>query len=265
MLPKIWALFYVFNERYFRNLGLLFTRKMLETLREPSWVIAGLSTPLLYLALFFPLLKNLNSPIFGSGEVLDIFLPGLLALIAFGSGVGAGWGVIFELQSGVIERLRVTPTRRFSLLMGSVLRDTVMFIVPALLVIIVASFFGFQPHWGGTLVLIVLQSLLTVIVSAISGSLGLILKDIGSLAAIVTSFQLPIMLLSGVLLPISLGPNWLQIVAHFNPMYYVVEASRILAEGVIAHQQVWLAFFIIIPLTVIVLWWSTRVYSKYVA
>lgn len=73
------------------------------------------------------------------------------------------------------------------------------------------------------------------------------------------------MLLSGVLLPISLGPNWLQILAHINPMYYVVEASRLLASGVYVDQQIWLAFIIMIPLTIIVLWWSTRVYGKIVA
>lgn len=248
-----------------KEIRLLFWRKMLETLREPSWIIAGLSTPLLYLALFLPLLNNLNAPIFGSGDVLDVFLPGLLALLAFGSGMGAGWGIIFELQSGVIERFRVSPTRRFSLLMGTVFRDILMFIVPAILVIIVASFFGFQIHWGGILILLVLQSLFTAIVSAVSSSLGLILKDIGSLAAIVTSLQLPIMLLSGVLLHISLGPNWLQTLAHINPMYYVVEASRLLADGVYIDQQIWLAFIIMIPLTIIVLWWSTRVYGKIVA
>ena len=39
--------------------GLFFRRKLLETLRQPVWIITGLSTPLLYLALFEPLLKPL--------------------------------------------------------------------------------------------------------------------------------------------------------------------------------------------------------------
>lgn len=63
-----------------------------------------------------------------------------------------------SLQSGVIERLRVTPVSRLSLLMGTVLRDIVMFIVPALLVIFVASLFGFHFHWAGLAVLLILLS-----------------------------------------------------------------------------------------------------------
>lgn len=42
-----------------RDTGLLGRRKLLETLRRPVWVIVGLSTPLLYLALCAPLLHRL--------------------------------------------------------------------------------------------------------------------------------------------------------------------------------------------------------------
>jgi ABC-2 type transport system permease protein len=247
------------------EIRLLFWRKMLETLREPSWVIAGLSTPLLYLALFTPLLKGINPAMFSTGKVLDVFVPGILALMAFGAGMGAGWVVIWELQSGVIERLRVTPSSRFSLLMGGVLRDIVMFVIPAILVILVASLFGYHIHLTGLTVMFILLALLTAIVSAASVSLGLIFKDIGSLAAVITSLQLPITLLAGVLLPLSVGPKWLLVVAHFNPMFYVVEASRVLGRGIISSNVVWQAFMVIIPLTAIVLYWATGVYRKAVS
>jgi ABC-type multidrug transport system, permease component len=250
--------------KLFHEIRLLFWRKMLETLRQPIWVVTGLSTPLLYLALFAPLLKNLNSQIF-TGKVLDIFMPGILALMAFGAGMGAGWVVIWELQSGVIERLRVTPVSRLSLLMGAVLRDVVMLILPAMPVIFVASLFGFHIHWGGLALLFILLSMFTAVVSALSGSLGLILKEIGSLAAVVTGLQLPITLLSGVLLPVSIGPGWLRFIAHFNPLYYVVEASRVLAGGIIVNGTVWQAFTIMSALTVMTLWWATGVYRKAVA
>ncbi len=247
-----------------REIRLLFWRKMLETLRQPVWLISGLTTPLLYLALFAPLLDGMKQML-GSGNVLDLFVPGILVLMAFGAGMGSGWIVIWELQSGVIERLRVTPASRFSLLMGSVLKDVVMFIVPALLVVLIAAPFGFHLHWAGLAVLFLLLALLTAVISAASGSLGLILKQIGSLAAVVTGLQLPLTLLAGVLLPLSLGPKWLQAIAHFNPMYYVVEASRVLAAGTLLDGKVLEAYLVMVPLTALVLWWATRVYRKAVS
>ena len=99
-----------------RDTGLLQWRYTLQYLRNPVWLFVGLSTPLLYLALFAPLLKSL--PGLAGQNVLDIFLPGILALLAFGSGISMGFGTIFELQAGVVERFRVTPTSRLALLLG---------------------------------------------------------------------------------------------------------------------------------------------------
>lgn len=249
----------------FIEIPLLFKRRLLETLRQPVWLLSGLMTPLLYIALFSPLLKNLSSPPLSTGETLNSFVPGILTLLAFSSGMGAGWTIIWELKGGVIERFRVTPASRFSFLMGTVLRDILAFLVPALLVILISSFLGFKLHIGGLAVLLILLCLLTAIVSAWSQSLGLIFKEIGTIASVVTSLQLPLTLLSGVLLPISLGPKWLQVIAHFNPLYYTVEASRVLSGGVINSMETLAGFAVIVPLTIITLWWATRVYQKAVA
>src|SRR5690625_6323887 len=102
-------------------------------------------------------------------------------------------------------------------------------------------------------------------VSAWSGSIGLLLQDVGGVAAVVTSLQLPLTLLAGILLPISFGPKWLQVLAHLNPMYYGVEASKKLAVGSIMNQSVLLGFIIIVVVTIVTLVWSTSVYNKAIA
>lgn len=243
--------------------GLLFRRRILEQIRSPIWLFMGLTTPLLYLALFAPLLGGL--PTVGGAGVADAFVPGLLALLALSSGTGIGWIINHELKTGVIERFRVSPVSRFSLLMGNVLKDIVTFLLPALLVISVAGLEGFHIHAGGLAVLLVLLCLLTAVVSAASSSLGLAAKDIGTIAAVVTGLQLPITLLAGVLLPISLGPAWLQVLAHLNPLYYVVEAARVLAGGRVWDRQVFWAFAVMVPLLALTLGWATSIYRRAVA
>ena len=246
--------------------SLFFRRKLLETLRQPVWIVTGLTTPVLYLALFAPLLRTLaGGPAFPPGHVLDVFVPGIMVLIAFGAGMGAGWPVIWELDSGVIERLRVTPASRLALLLGTVLRDIVMFVVPGAVVIIVASAFGFHDHWGGLLLLLVLLALLTAACSATSSALGLILKQIGSLAAVVTGAQLPLTLLAGILLPLSLGPAWLRVLGHLNPLYYAVQAARSLAAGSVVTGAVGLGFLVMGALAALALWWGTRAYQQAMA
>jgi ABC-2 type transport system permease protein len=146
-----------------------------------------------------------------------------------------------------------------------VLRDIVMFVVPGVVVIVIAAAFGFHAHWGGLVVLLVLLALLAAACSAISSALGLNLKQIGSLAAVVTGVQLPLTLLSGILLPLSLGPSWLRVLGHLNPMYYAVQASRSLAVGSVINGTVGVGFLVTAAAAALALWWGTRSYQRAMA
>jgi ABC-2 type transport system permease protein len=247
-----------------RDIGLLFRRHATQLLRNPVWLFVGFSTPILYLALFTPLLDGL-SPGPSGGDVLDVFLPGILALLAFSSGIGAGFSTIFELRAGVIERFRVTPASRFAILAGPILAGMAMMFVFDAIVVAVGAAFGFDVHWLGLAVLAVLLGLLMTTAAAFSIATALLTKDINSFAAIINGLNLPLLLLAGVLLPISLGPLWMRVAAHFNPLYYLVAASRVLAAGAFSGPHVWQAFAVLTPPCAVVLAWATGVFREAVA
>ena len=249
-----------------RDIGLLFQRSIIQLLRNPVWVIVGFSTPILYLALFTPLLKHVaGAGGLPGGNVLDLFLPGILALLAFASGVGPGFNTIFELKAGVIERFRVTPASRFAILIGPILATMLMMFVFDAVVVAVGAGFGFSVHWAGLAVLAVLLGLLMIIVAAFSIATALATKEISGFAALINGINLPVLLLAGVLLPISLGPTWMRDLAHFNPLYYLVQASRVLASGALTTAAVWQAFAVLVPLCALVLTWATRVFRQAVS
>jgi ABC-2 type transport system permease protein len=246
-----------------RHTALLTRRRILEFVRQPMWVFIGISTPLLYLALFGPLLNNLvGSSAFAGGGVLDTFLPGILVLVAFSNGMGAGWIVIAELDGGVLERFGATPASRTALVLATGIRDALTFLLSSVLVMLAALPFGYAPDAGGAVVMLALLVLLTIAVSAWSSALGLQLKQIGSLAAVVTGLQLPLTLLSGILLPLSLAPGWMVVIAHANPLWYAVEASRDLSAGQIATSTVAVGAVVLAGLAVLSVAWSTRVHRR---
>jgi ABC-2 type transport system permease protein len=251
--------------KIFTQTMLFAKRKLIENLRQPAWVISDLTVPLLYIFLFAPLLRNMGGQTQTMAEVLNSFVPGILTVLAFATASGSGWAIIRELNDGVIERFRVTPASRFSILAGSITADIAAFVVPAIIVIALSSFFGFTVNILGLTVLLLLLCLLVAVISAWSGSLGLIMKQESSLAAIVVSSQLPLTLLSGALLPMSLAPDWMRVIAHANPFFYAVEASRVLAAGVLISYETVLAFAVMVPLTALTLWWATGVYRRAVA
>ena len=248
------------------DIGQLFKRKMLETLRNPIFIIVSMTTPIVYLALFAPLLNKLtNVPGFVPGHVLNVFIPGLLVIIAFLGGLFVGYTMIDEVKNGVVERMRVTPTSRFALLAGRVLRDLVNVTVIVVFFVLIALPFGFQVNILGFLVLLVLIAMMLIITSSFSNAMGLILGDEDKLSPVVQAINLPVLLLSGMLLPMELAPKWLQVIAHFNPAYYVVEAGRLLTAGHIFVPKVGYAFLFMVPTTVIIVAWATMAFQRSIA
>jgi ABC-type polysaccharide/polyol phosphate export permease len=57
----------------------------------------------------------------------------------------------------------------------------------------------------------------------------------------------------------------MRVLAHFDPLYDVVEGARALAAGDFSSDHVWQAFAVIAPLCAIVLGWATSVFRKAVA
>jgi ABC-2 type transport system permease protein len=220
----------------------------------------------LYLALFTPLLRGLPGVAgHSTGAVLDEFLPGILALLGFSTGIGPGFTVIFELQSGLVERLRVTPTARVALLAGPILANVAAMYVFDVLLVGVGVAFGFDLHLG-LLVVAVLAGLLGATVSAFSMALALRSGgEIQGFAAIINGMNLPVLLLGGVLLPLAIGPLWLRILGHFDPLYYLVAAARSLAQGHLATTATWEAFAVLVPLCALTVTWATRTYRSAVA
>src|SRR4051794_41885333 len=108
----------------------VFLRQMRILLRNPVWVVFGLTQPIIYLVLFGPLLKKVSGGGLGGDDSWRIFVPGLLMQLALFGARFARFGVIQELREGVIDRQRATPARRPSLVLGRAVSHTVTLAPP---------------------------------------------------------------------------------------------------------------------------------------
>lgn len=223
--------------------------ELLIQLRNPLWLFFGLFQPIMYLVLFSPFLGGIaNAPGFPSMSAIQFFAPGLLIMnVLFGAGF-AGFGLIDQLRSGFIERLRVTPVNRLALVLGFVLRSPIVIIVQSLILVVTALFFGFGFHPVGIIILPLLLFLIGVTMASLSFTIALIVKEEGALAAITNFFTLPLMLLSGVMLPTTFAPQFLQSLAKFDPFTYAVDASRALVNGSLGDPSIPAAFLLFLVL-----------------
>jgi ABC-2 type transport system permease protein len=242
-----------------RDSWLMFKSQFNVSKRNPVWLFIGLFQPICYMVLFAPLLKSLvGVPGFPPGGAYNIFTPGLMVMMAiFGAGF-AGFGIISRLRSGFIERMRVTPVSRVAMIFGSLGVDGTLFMIQIALLLVVGLLLGFRPDVGGMALLALLLFITGMAMACFSYALALLVKDEGSLAASVNLLVLPLMLLSGIMLPLSLAPDLLRNIAKFNPFTYAVDASRALVAGQFGADSVVKAFVIIAVLAILTIFWATR-------
>lgn len=218
---------------FLRETWIVFTRSVRLGLREPVWLFIALGQPILYLAFFGPLLERVvqATPGLPPGDAWQVFVPGLLVQLGLFGAAFVGFGLVAEYRAGVVERLRVTPAHRGALLLGRVLRDVVVLVAQAALLTLAAVPFGLRAPVGGVVVALLLVAALGAAFSSLSYAAALTLKTEDALASVLNSLAVPLLLLSGILLPMTLAPRWLQVVADVNPLKHVVDGIRALFQG----------------------------------
>lgn len=248
--------------KFLQDTQILFMRNLKKTLSQPLWIILGMMQPVLYLLLYMPLLGNMgDSSALPVGEVTQIFVPGMLVIMGI-STLFAGFGFIPEIREGYITRLLVTPVSRVSILLGLVLERALALVLQAFVLLLIALFMGLNASFFGIILSLILVVLIGVSMASFSYVISIATKSEDGLASMVNTLYLPIMLLSGIMLPISLAPQWLKTAALFNPFYYAVEASRALFAGQFAAPIVWQGFVMMGISAAIAVWLAARSLRK---
>ncbi|MER5421209.1 ABC transporter permease [Streptosporangium roseum] len=236
-----------------RDTWLIFRHHVRISLRQKAGIVFGVLQPLLYLVLFGPLFATI-----GTWETL---IPGLLVQVGLLSAGMAGFGVVFDARSGVLERLRVTPAHRVALLLGRVLGSSVTLLIQSVVLILVGYAFGMRAAVPGVLAGLVLMALLGVSLAALSNAIALTMNP-DLFAPVMSTGIVPLVLLSGAFLPMSMAPGWLDALSRLTPFRYVLEALRELFGG---HYSTWtvavgVAVTLVLSVTCVVV--GTRVFNR---
>ncbi|MET9595407.1 ABC transporter permease [Streptomyces sp. NPDC006516] len=220
-----------------------FARELGPELRQPAGLLFTMLLPFLFLALFAPLLSG-TGPAgggTGTGSPWQWFVPGMLVLLALSATAGAGASLLNEMSSGAFERMLVTPLNRAAMLVGRALKEVVILLAQALLILVLLLPTDFRLHPLGALAGLALLTVFGVGIGALSFTLALHSRKQQTLFyGVQQMIFFPLLLLSGVLLPITQAsaPTWLYVLSRINPATYVVEAERALFDGRFAETNV---------------------------
>ena len=247
----------------------VFRRQERLSLRNPAWVVIALVQPVLYLALFGPLLTKLPAGTLGGGagtggtaQAYKFFVPGLLIQLGLFGSTFVGFAIISDWRAGVIERFRVTPVSRLAVMTGRVLRDVIVLVAQAVILVLVGVAFGLRAPVTAVLISLGFIVLVAVGLASVSYATALLLKSEDAFAPLLNSVILPLVLLSGIMLPMTLGPGWLQGAARISPFRYIIDAMRSAFVGHYANTIMLEGVVVAAGLAVVCLWLGSRVFLR---
>ena len=196
---------------FIQDTWFIFRRQVRLVLRNPAFLTIGLLQPILYLVLFGPLLATCpraRSPAARHRRRRER-VPVLRAWAADPAGaVRLDVRRVrdhLRLAVGVIERYRVTPVSRVAILAGRVLRDVTMLIVQSIVLILAGLAFGLRAPLPALLMGFVYIVLVAIGLASVSYAVALRLKSEDAFAPLINSIIVPLVLLSGIMLPLTSG------------------------------------------------------------
>ncbi|WP_017539908.1 ABC transporter permease [Nocardiopsis halophila] len=217
---------------FVRDVATVYTREVTPSVRDPLGMLFTMGQPLLLLFFFGPLLGGVGAGGGAAGGSWQWFVPGVLVMLCLFGPMMAGYNLLVELLGGAMERMLVSPLNRTAMLIGRALKEFSVLLVQAVLIVLLAIPLGFELYPLGVLAGLLLLAVFGVGLGALSFLLAMVSAPSGELFYGVTQLAVfPLMLLSGVLLPMDFGPQWLQTVAAVNPVTHIAEAMRTLFAG----------------------------------
>jgi ABC-2 type transport system permease protein len=240
-----------------RDTGTVLIRELRPTLRDPFSPIFSMGQPLIFLALYGPLLNGMEG--IGEGSPWQWFVPGILVMVAlFGTSM-TGSNLLYEMQTGSHERMVVTPLSRSAMIIGRALKEMVPLVVQAIVIVLAVLPFGFRLYPLGAILGLLILATFGVGLGALSYALALaVRKQEWLFWAIQQTLNFPLLILSGMLLPLDAAPGWMQTASRLNPLTPIVQAERALFAGDFGHPSVVAGIITALAISAVGLFVGTR-------
>jgi len=209
-----------------RWLGL---RTLRRFYRVPANPIGIVIFPIIQLIVFSQLYKDIVTlPGFaGQTSYLAYLAPGQIVFAVFLATAWSGTNLLVEYRNGYLDKLRVTPINRYSILAGELVTLFVECLIMAAVILALSVLLGASVATGlpGALMILLIGGAFGVAWSGTSFLPALLTKNEQATGTLSILF-FPIAFMSTAFVPTALMPEWLQTFNAWNPITYVIEAMR---------------------------------------
>jgi ABC-2 type transport system permease protein len=220
-------------------------RGMLKVKHVPEQLLDVTITPVMFVLMFTYLF---GGAVAGStGEYRDYLIPGILVMSVLFTTVYSGVALNTDVTKGVVDRFRSLPIWRPAPLVGSLLGDTVRYVLAGTVIIVLGVALGYRPGAG--------------VVGAVA-ALGLLLRSPSAVLNAGFMGIFPLTFLSNVFVDPATLPGPLRAFVDVNPISILATASRGLMEGNAQAGDILTVLAVAAGLTLVFATITTRLYRS---
>jgi ABC-2 type transport system permease protein len=222
-------------------------RWVVKTTRNPFVVVSSLVQPIIFLVLFTEVFGGVVggalSKALGPGVGYVAYLtPAIIIQSALVAAAGSGIGLVDDMENGMFEKVLVSPINRVAMFLGKALSEVVRIIIQTLIILGLGYVLIWLDTGGdvgtyipsgllGVFGIIVVAIVFAIWFTAFSNIVALATGDQESTIIGANLLQFPLLFVSSAFIPIGALPEWVQVVATYNPITYGVDAVRALMLG----------------------------------
>ncbi|CAN5255491.1 ABC transporter permease [soil metagenome] len=237
-------------------------RGMLKVKHVPEQLLDVTITPVMFVVMFTYLF---GGAIEGStGEYLDYILPGILVMSVLFNTVYSGVALNTDLTKGVVDRFRSLPIWRPAPLVGSLLGDSVRYLISGTVIIVLGVILGYRPGAGvgGALAALALVVIFAFGLSWVFTTVGLVLRSPNAVMNAGFMGIFPLTFLSNVFVKPDTLPGPLEAFVDVNPISILATACRGLMEGNAHASDIAVSLAVAAALTAVFAPLTKRLYRR---
>ena len=211
-----------------------FKRWNIKAVRNPFVLVTSLVQPIIFLILFTQVFGAVatNAINAGAGSIsYETFLvPAIAIQVALAAAVTSGVGLVNDIEEDVFEKILVMPMNRGAVFAGKSAAEILRIVVQIAIILGLGVLLGAEIATGilGAIGIMLVGLLFSIWFLAYSNILAVLTKDQESTIIGANLLQFPLLFLSSAFLPLNSLPNWIRVVAAFNPVTYGVDGARAL-------------------------------------
>ena len=191
----------------------IFGRWNTKLLRQPIFIFFSLIQPLVWFLLFTQAFSAIGSlPQFeqltGTSSYTTYFTAAVIIQTIASSALQAGIGLVNDLDSGFMDKMRVAPISKSSILFGKLFSDAITIIIQVIIILVIGLALGVHVASGalGWLMIFVISALFGIAWSGISLFVALTTKSAQTTLSVGLLTTFPLLFLSAAVLPMSFFP-----------------------------------------------------------